>query len=83
MMRLIGVGRASAAAEVLTLDDLWRRAEQLGRIEVDHRFGDKAYRVQIRFQRGSGSMVWATGHADDIVTAMCQAISEAEAIGAR
>lgn len=65
-----------------TLDKLWYEAEQLGRIEVDHRLGDKSYRVQIRFERRSGTIIWAEGNDINIAFALGKAINEARELGA-
>lgn len=65
-----------------TLDSLWYEAEKLGRIEVDHPIGDAAYRVRIRFQRRTGTLIWAEGKHSDIHVALARAINEARELGA-
>lgn len=66
-----------------TLDQLWNEAEQLGRIEVDHRIGSKgSYRVQIMFTRPSGSTIYAEGNDTNIAFALGKAINEARELGA-
>lgn len=66
-----------------SLDQLWSKAEQLGKIEVDHPIGSRAYRVQIRFTRNSGSVIWAEGHDTNIAFAITKAIEEALSLGAK
>lgn len=65
------------------LGALWREAERLGRVDVDHQFGEKEYRFQIRFDRRSGTTVWATGKSTEIEQAAALAIREALALGAQ
>lgn len=60
------------------LGALWREAEGIGRIEVDHDMRTSGYRVRIRFERvGSGSTVWATGINPIIEQAIGLALHEA------
>lgn len=60
------------------LGALWREAERIGRVEVDHDFHTSEYRVRIRFDRTrSGSTVWATGISPIIEQAMGLALHEA------
>jgi hypothetical protein len=66
-----------------SLDDLWHEAEQLGRIEVDHSFGGAhSYRVTIRFERKSGTLIYAKGNNTKIEFALADAINEAREMGA-
>ncbi len=60
----------------VTLDAVWREAERLGRIEVDHRIGNREYRVTIRLAV-NGSTVWARGEDRDIIAAVQAAIHAA------
>lgn len=66
----------------VTLDEVWRETESLGRVEVDHLCSNGKYRVQIRFDRKSGTMIYATGIDDDIVCAVSKAVDEARELGA-
>lgn len=71
--------RAPETIEVVTLDEVWREAERLGRIEVERPIGARhTYRVRIMFERRTGSTVWAEGNNPDILQAMIAAIREAE-----
>lgn len=74
------------AVEVLpseTLDRLWAEAERLGRIEVDHSLSNRDdYRVRIRFERSSGTVVWVQGADKNIAFAISAAINEARELGA-
>lgn len=65
-----------------TLDELWHEAEQLGKIEIDHNWGSSDYRCRIRFQRKSGTTVWAEGKDRNIAFAVAAAINEAREMGA-
>jgi hypothetical protein len=78
-MKLISADGHLAQGE--DLGSLWRQAENIGRIEVDHPFGSKDYRVQIRFTLRSGSTVWAQGLGSIIEIAMSLAIHEAKTLG--
>ena len=66
----------------LTLDDLWREAELLGVVEVDHCIGSREYRVEITFYRGgdfcTGTRVVARGVDVKIHRAMAAAVMEAK-----
>lgn len=73
---VITIGRTG----VLSLEEQWRKAETLGRVEVDHPTGGPAYRVRIRFEL-RGSIIWATGEDLDIGVALGRAIEEAERLG--
>lgn len=81
----------SAAPDVFTVDDnrfetldsLWRQAERLGRVEVDRPVFDSVYRVRIRFERNTGTVVLAEGRNANIAFAVSDAIREAQALGAR
>jgi hypothetical protein len=64
-----------------SLDQLWREAEQLGRVEVDSTWSS-AYKVQIRFKRRGGTTIWATGEDTNIAFALAKAINEALDLGA-
>lgn len=70
------------AAPAQTLDQLWHEAEHLGRIEVDHAIGSREYRVEIGFQRRSGTRVYARGTDTNIAFALAAAINEAREMGA-
>jgi proline racemase len=73
--------RVSEVIEVLTLDDLWRQAEDIGRVSVDKSWGGNAYKVKIKFERASGTTVWAAGEDMDIRRAVDAAIQEARLLG--
>lgn len=70
------------AVPAYSLDQLWHEAEQLGKVEVDHAICSSAYRVQIRFERRSGTKIWAQGEDTNIAFAMAKAINEAREMGA-
>lgn len=66
-----------------SLDSLWEEAETLGRIEVDHSWKNRDdYRVRIRFERKTGTTVWAEGNDKNIAFAVASAINEAREMGA-
>lgn len=66
----------------IKLDELWREAEGLGRIEVDRNWQDTSYDVEIKFSRPSGTRVIAKGAHSDICVALSRAIDEAREMGA-
>lgn len=66
----------------ITLDEQWRIAEKLGRVEIGHPLGGCEYRAQIRFKRRSGTTIWAKGIHTDVVVALGIAINEAREMGA-
>ncbi len=80
---LLNSNKSQLYATPETLDQLWAKAEQLGKIEVDHAFGSKAYRVRIMFSRKSGSTVWAEAQDMTIALAISKAIEEALSLGAK
>lgn len=66
-----------------TLDSLWHEAETLGRVSVDSAIGSNgAYRARIRFERKSGTTIWAEGNDSEIKAALAMAINEARELGA-
>lgn len=65
-----------------TLDGMWREAEQLGRVSVDHRIFGDAYEVSISFERKSGTRIRAMGKDTNILFALANAINEAREMGA-
>ena len=65
-----------------TLDALWNKAEQLGRVNVDHPLFNLDYRVEIMFENRSGSRIYARGQARRIHDALESAIKEAISLGA-
>lgn len=66
-----------------SLDSLWKEAEALGRIEVDHSWSNRDdYRVRIKFERKTGTTVWAEGSDKNIAFAVASAINEAREMGA-
>jgi len=65
-----------------TLDELWHEAEGLGRIEVDRDYSDKVYKVEIKFNRKSGTRIIAVGSDQIIAFALANAINEAREMGA-
>ena len=65
----------------VTLGDLWQEAEQLGKVSVDSTWQDP-YKVTIRFNRRSGTIVWAEGKNTSILFALEAAIREAREMGA-
>lgn len=78
-MRLMQVLRPGAAAQVVTLDELWREAEGLGRVNVDAGWdSDHPYKVDIKFRNSAGSLIWARGTAMNIHDALLAAITEAK-----
>ena len=65
------------------LDELWREAESLGRVEVDNTWvGAVMYTVEIKFDRRSGSSIRAKGTNQNIAFALADAIREARILGA-
>lgn len=83
-MRLLDLRKTGSATYggPITLDDLWERASALGRVTVEHSFGQGQF-VQIKFDRRGGSTVWAKGYHSEIREAFRLAIEEALALGAR
>ncbi len=68
----------SGKTNSLSLDEMWKRAANIGAIEIDRDiFGDR-YSVTISFDLASGSSVRAMGRHDDIYVAFGMAIEEAE-----
>lgn len=65
----------------VTLGELWHEAEQLGKVNVDSTWQDP-YKVHIRFNRRSGTIVWAEGKNSNILFALEAAIREAREMGA-
>ena len=65
-----------------SLDQLWNEAAQLGVIDVDPDWKGEKYTVQIRFNRKSGTTVWAKGVNSNIAFAFASAINEAREMGA-
>lgn len=68
----------------VSLDELWREAESLGRIKIDSPTWSRSdpYEVTITFHRRSGTRVHAVGKNTDICFAMADAINEAREMGA-
>lgn len=66
----------------ITLDQQWRIAENLGRVEIDHPLLGREYRARIRFKRRTGTTIWAEGTHTDVVVALGIAINEAREMGA-
>jgi ribosome-associated translation inhibitor RaiA len=66
----------------ISLGELWREAESLGRIEVDRDWQDTSYSVEIKFSRPSGTRIIAKGSHSDICVAVSRAIDEAREMGA-
>lgn len=64
--------------EGMGFEQLWREAEKIGRVDVDHPGFSDEYRVQIRFYSSAGSTIWAAGKSADIVQALGLAIQEAQ-----
>lgn len=82
-MKLLDMNKSSAAVfdGFSSMDSLWDRAEQLGRTTIERDFS--GLYAQIRFERRSGSMVYAKGRSSDVREALRLAIDEAIALGAR
>ncbi len=57
-------------------DELWAQAEAIGKLEIDHPFGETGYRARIAFDIRA-SRVWATGNGTSIHEALEAAIAEA------
>lgn len=66
----------------ITLDELWREAETLGRIGVERNWEGTSYKVEIRFRRKSGTRINAIGEHSAIHEAIGRAIDEAREMGA-
>lgn len=64
-----------------TLDALWHEAEQLGRVSVESDWGG-VYKARIRFERKSGTTIWAEGKNSSALFALATAINEAREMGA-
>jgi hypothetical protein len=58
------------------LDELWADAEAIGKLEIDHPFGETGYQARIAFDIRA-SRVWSTGHGASIHEALQAAIAEA------
>ena len=65
-----------------TLDELWHEAEGLGRVEVDSDYRGEVYSASIKFDRKSGTRIYAKGTDSSIHVAMAKAINEAREMGA-
>lgn len=78
------ISENSNRAHPQDLGSLWREAERLGSVQVEHEtWGSDGYKVKIKFARaGSGSQVWATGAGEMIELALSRAIAEAIDLGA-
>lgn len=65
----------------VTLDEVWREAERIGRITVERGWSKTdGYKARIMFERRSGTTVWAEGVDQDVVFALQKAIVEARAL---
>lgn len=64
-----------------TLDQLWHEAESLGRVSVESEWSG-VYKARIRFDRKSGTTVWAEGKHSAAIVALSIAINEAREMGA-
>ena len=64
-----------------TLDELWRKAETLGKVSIENDWGD-GYVANIRFERRAGTIIWAIGKNSNVVFALADAINEARKMGA-
>lgn len=82
MKRLIAEPITLQANKAQSLDQLWHEAEQIGRVSVDNTFLSDTYRVRIRFERRSGTTIWAEGKNTNIAFALADAINEAREMGA-
>lgn len=70
-----------APVQQQTLDMLWSEAERLGRVSVESDWSG-IYKAQIRFDRKSGTTVWAGGKHSSALVALAHAINEAREMGA-
>jgi proline racemase len=64
-----------------TMDELWHEAEQLGRVSVEADWGG-IYKARIKFERRSGTIIWAEGKHSAALVALAMAINEAREMGA-
>jgi len=81
--RILGsTGPSIEALPAQTLDQLWHEAEQLGRVSIEPKTFSDAYRARIRFDRKSGSTIWAEGIDMNAAFALAKAINEARDLGA-
>ena len=64
-----------------TMDELWHEAEQLGRVSVEADWNG-VYKAQIKFNRKSGTAIWAEGKHSAALVALAMAINEAREMGA-
>jgi hypothetical protein len=81
-MNLPSATAKTTRLEQLTLDQVWREAETLGVVEIDHAIGDSSYRAEIMFTRKSGTRIIAIGFDQDVLFALGKAINEARELGA-
>jgi hypothetical protein len=71
--------RADGVAVHMSLEELWHRAEEIGRPEVKCGWGEpRTYEVNIKFENDAGSTIWAKGQAMHMPTALWKAIEQAE-----
>lgn len=82
-MNLLQTNTVLEAVKSQSLGELWHEAEQLGRVEVDHSWGSRSeYKVTIKFERKSGTIIYAKGSNTKIEFALADAINEARDMGA-
>lgn len=72
----------SASGHVQTLDELWAEAESLGAVSVESQVLHKAYEATIRFERKSGTRIYARATHPNAACALADAINEARELGA-
>ncbi len=61
----------------ITLEDIWKQAESIGRIKIEREYNNPVYKIEIHFKNSTGSTIWATAHNADIGTGLMMAINEA------
>lgn len=64
-----------------TLDQLWHEAETLGRVSIETDWND-LYKARVRFQRKSGTTIYAEGKHSNALIALSIAVNEARELGA-
>lgn len=63
-----------------SLDYLYEKAKEIGRVKVEEEYNRKSTEVSICFNTKGGSMVWAKGQSEDVNKAFQNAIKEARLI---
>lgn len=80
MTRLLNFLRPAdgSPAHLVAADEIVRKAEELGRVEIKRDYRDQTYAAEILFTNRNGSTIRAAGNDTEFFTALCRAIQEAE-----